>query len=175
MNFKKIISAAAAVLMGLSLVTGCSDSGSSGEKDKDISAVTAAEVCADMKVGWNLGNSLDAVGGNIDSETAWGNPKITKELIDAVKAAGFNAVRIPVTWNEHMNGDKIDEAWLNRVNEVVDYVIDNDMYAIINVHHDDYTWLNPSKSDEAKVKEKLVKIWEQLSERFKEYDYHLLF
>lgn len=140
--------------------------------------MSAAEIVKDMKIGWNLGNTLDCY--NVtwevsDFETAWGNPRTTKAMIDTVKKAGFNAVRIPVSWNEHMNGNKIDGDWLNRVNEVVDYVIDNDMYAIINVHHDDYTWLNPSKADEAAVKAKLVSIWEQLSERFRDYDQHLLF
>ncbi len=140
--------------------------------------MSAAEIVKDMKIGWNLGNTLDCY--NVtwevsDFETAWGNPRTTKAMIDTVKKAGFNAVRIPVSWNEHMNGNKIDGDWLNRVNEVVDYVIDNDMYAIINVHHDDYTWLNPSKADEAAVKAKLVSIWEQLSDRFKDYDQHLLF
>ncbi len=140
--------------------------------------MSAAEIVKDMKIGWNLGNTLDCY--NVtwevsDFETAWGNPRTTKAMIDTVKKEGFNAVRIPVSWNEHMNGNKIDGDWLNRVNEVVDYVIDNDMYAIINVHHDDYTWLNPSKADEAAVKAKLVSIWEQLSDRFKDYDQHLLF
>ncbi len=140
--------------------------------------MSAAEIVKDMKIGWNLGNTLDCY--NVtwevpDFETAWGNPRTTKAMIDTVKKEGFNAVRIPVSWNEHMNGNIIDGDWLNRVNEVVDYVIDNDMYAIINVHHDDYTWLNPSKADEAAVKAKLVSIWEQLSDRFKNYDQHLLF
>ncbi len=140
--------------------------------------MSAAEIVKDMKIGWNLGNTLDCY--NVtwevsDFETAWGNPRTTKAMIDTVKKEGFNAVRIPISWNEHMNGNKIDGDWLNRVNEVVDYVIDNDMYAIINVHHDDYTWLNPSKADEAAVKAKLVSIWEQLSDRFKNYDQHLLF
>lgn len=140
--------------------------------------MSAAEIVKDMKIGWNLGNTLDCYDVTwevSDFETAWGNPRTTKAMIDAVKKEGFNAVRIPVSWNEHMNGNKIDSDWLNRVNEVVDYVIDNDMYAIINVHHDDYTWLNPSKADEAAVKAKLVSIWEQLSDRFKNYDQHLLF
>lgn len=139
---------------------------------------SSEDIVKDIKIGWSLGNTLDCynITWQVDEfETAWGNPKTTKENIDAVKAAGFNAVRIPVTWNEHLNGDTIEESWLNRVNEVVDYAYDNGMYVILNVHHDDYTWLNPSKADEAKVKARLVKIWEQLSARFKDYDYHLLF
>lgn len=142
--------------------------------------ITSEQIVEDMHIGWNLGNTLDCYDKEQTIspdklETSWGNPKATKELIDAVKDAGFNSVRIPVSWNDHMNGDTIDKEWLDRVNEVVDYVIDNDMYAIINVHHDDYTWLNPTKADEEKVKARLVKIWEQVAERFKDYDYHLVF
>lgn len=144
------------------------------------SGKSSMEIIKDMKIGWNLGNTFDCY--NIDwnvaegqYETAWGNPMTTKSMIDTVKSAGFNAVRIPVSWADHMNGDVIDDAWLSRLNEVLDYVIDNNMYAIINVHHDDYTWLNPTKADEASVKAKYVKIWEQISSRFKNYDEHLLF
>lgn len=178
MNFKKIFSFAASVLMGVSLVTGCSDS---GEKKKDISDITAAEVCADMKVGWNVGNSLDAVGG-IDSETAWGNPLITKELIDTVKAAGFNTVRIPVTWMGHFGSEpdyKIDADWFNRVEEVVNYVLDNDMYAIINIHHDgsdtSSSWLTPEPSDEEAMVNKFNILWTQIAEKFEKYDEKLIF
>lgn len=183
MKLKKILSAAVAALTGLSLITGCSDSGSSkNENNKDISSVTAAEVCADMKVGWNLGNSLDAVGGNIESETSWGNPKVTKELIDAVKAAGFNTVRIPVTWMGHFGSEpdyKIDEEWLNRVDEVVNYVLDNDMYAIINIHHDgndtSSSWLTPEPSDEEAMINKFTILWTQIAEKFEKYDEKLIF
>lgn len=178
MNFKKILSFAASVLMGVSLVTGCSDS---GEKKKDISDITAAEVCAEMKVGWNVGNSLDAVGG-IDSETAWGNPLITKELIDTVKAAGFNTVRIPVTWMGHFGSEpdyKIDADWFNRVEEVVNYVLDNDMYAIINIHHDgsdtSSSWLTPEPSDEEAMVNKFNILWTQIAEKFEKYDEKLIF
>ena len=151
-------------------------------KEKENSdSKSSAEIVKDMKIGWNLGNTLDCY--NVDwdikeseYETAWGNPMTTKSMIDTVKAAGFNAVRVPVSWNDHASDDgTIDKAWLDRVNEVVDYAIDNGMYVILNVHHDDYTWLNPTKADKDKVEKKLVKIWEQLAERFKSYDYHLLF
>lgn len=157
------------------------DKNANADKEADKPAaegMSAMDIVKDIKVGWCLGNTLDSY--NItwdvsDYETGWGNPVTTKSMIDAVKAEGFNAVRIPVSWNDHMNGDTIDSAWLDRVNQVVDYAIDNGMYTILNVHHDDYTWLNPTKADEAAVKARLVKIWEQLSERFKDYDQHLIF
>lgn len=148
---------------------------------KDIADITAEELFAQMTAGWNLGNSLDAVGNGMTSETAWGNPKVTKELIDAVKAAGFDTVRIPVTWMGHFDADtyEIDAEWLARVNEVVDYVLDNDMYAIINIHHDgndtDQSWLTPEPSDEEAMVKKFETLWKQIAEYFIEYDEHLMF
>ena len=85
-----------------------------------------------MGIGWNLGNSLDAFGGNasgLGTETSWGNPRTTKAMIDAVKSKGFNTVRVPVTWFPHLDGNNnIDSAWMARVKEVVNYGIDNNMY-----------------------------------------------
>ncbi len=149
------------------------------EGDKDVKKGNAAQIASEIRIGWNLGNTLDCydVDWKVSShESAWGNPKTTKEMIDAVKAAGFNAVRIPVSWTDHITDDgTIDGDWMNRVQEVVDYSMDNGLYTILNVHHDDYTWLNPTYSDEAAVKAKLVKIWTQIAARFKDYDTKLLF
>ncbi len=140
--------------------------------------MTGFQIVEEMKIGWNLGNTLDCY--NVenppaDFETAWGNPKTTQAMIDAVKEAGFNAVRIPITWAEHMDGNTIDEAWLKRVKEVVDYVMNTGMYAIINVHHDDYTWLCTSYEKETAVTERYVALWTQVADYFIDYDYHLLF
>lgn len=185
MNFKKILSAAVALVTGVALMTGCSDSGkktSEESKEKDISAITAMEISEDMKLGWNLGNSLDAVGSGMSSETCWGNPLVTKELIDTVKAAGFNTVRIPVTWMGHF-GDApdytIDEEWFARVEEVVNYVLDNDMYAIINVHHDgndtSSSWLTPEPADADAMVNQFTTLWTQIAKRFEKYDEKLIF
>ena len=107
---------------------------------------TARETVDAIGVGWNLGNSLDCNGEWIekytankpeDYEKAWGNPLTTQKMIDAVKAAGFDAIRVPVTWERHMDETgKVDPAWMARVKEIVDYVIKDDLYCIINVHHD---------------------------------------
>lgn len=142
-----------------------------------VNSMSSAEIVADMKIGWNLGNTLDSHDtDSTDTEIGWGNPKTTKAMIDTVKAAGFNAIRVPVTWGEHLSADNIiEEAWLNRVQEVVDYGMDNGMYVILNVHHDDAIWLHPVYSEQAKVEETLTAIWKQLSERFKDYDHHLVF
>ena len=148
---------------------------------KEVADITATELFDQMTIGWNLGNTLDAVGNGLGSETAWGNPKATKELIDTVKAAGFDTVRIPVTWMGHFTEDtyEIDEEWLARVKEVVDYVLDNDMYAIINIHHDGndtaQSWLTPVPSDEEAMVAQFETLWKQIAEYFNEYDEHLLF
>ncbi len=107
---------------------------------------TAESTVGAINAGWNLGNSLDSFGEWIgiytsgkpsDYETAWGNPVTNEKLITAIKNAGFNAVRVPVTWAEHIdNSGNIDKVWLDRVQEVVDYVISQDMYCVVNVHHD---------------------------------------
>ncbi len=145
------------------------------EGGTDMTKANAAAIAADIKVGWNLGNSLDCYDVT-KAETGWGNPVTTKAMIDTVKAAGFNAVRIPVSWTDHITDDgTIDSAWMDRVQEVVDYSMDNDLYTIINVHHDDYTWLNPTYAEEAAVKAKLTKIWTQIAARFQDYGGKLLF
>ncbi|WP_084555784.1 cellulase family glycosylhydrolase [Alkaliflexus imshenetskii] len=134
----------------------------------------ATELAAKMVVGWNLGNSLEATG----SETSWGNPRTSKAIIDMVKAAGFNAVRIPCAWNQYANQStaKINDNWLARVKEVVDYCIDNDMYAILNIHWDG-GWLenniSADKKDEVNMKQKAF--WEQIATHFRDYDERLIF
>ncbi|HOA96724.1 MAG TPA: cellulase family glycosylhydrolase [Acetivibrio saccincola] len=135
--------------------------------------ITSLELVNEMRIGWNLGNTLDAIGG----ETNWGNPKTTKEMIDKVKEMGFNTVRFPVTWGGHVGPApdyKIDEGWLNRVEEVVNYALSNDMYAIINLHHEN-SWLVPTYAQEKRSTEQLVKIWEQVATRFKDYGDYLIF
>ena len=115
----------------------------------DLTTATAQQVVTDMKAGWNLGNTLDSATDPKDSkiyapsyyETAWSNPVTTKAMIDEVKAKGFNTVRIPVTWGANIEKNTqytgtISSAWLDRVEEVANYALDNNMYCIVNVHHD---------------------------------------
>ena len=142
-------------------------------------------ILEDMGLGWNLGNSLDATGGSgLDTETSWSNPKVTKALIDKVKSLGFNTVRVPVSWGKHVSGDNytIDSAWLARVKEVVDYCYKNDMYVILNIHHDTKSSASASgagyypRSSAYSSSEKFVtSVWSQAAEYFKDYDYHLIF
>ena len=142
-------------------------------------------ILEDMGLGWNLGNSLDATGGSgLDTETSWSNPKTTQALIDKVKSLGFNTVRVPVSWGKHVSGDNytIDSAWLARVKEVVDYCYKNDMYVILNIHHDTKSSASASgagyypRSSAYSSSEKFVtSVWSQMAEYFKNYDYHLIF
>lgn len=190
MKLKRI---AAAVIAALFCVTiaGCQNSpaGSSGtENSGEVSGdaqngapdefnteLTAMEFTSGIKIGWNLGNTLDSTGGNgLSQETSWGNPATTQELIQAVKDAGFNAVRIPTTWERQMDENYvISEEWLNRVNEVVDYAYDLDMYVILNMHHEE--WHCPYADKQEEISERLTTCWTQIAERFKDYDERLIF
>lgn len=145
---------------------------------------TSWEAVENIKVGWNLGNTLDSCGDWLFQsppeayETAWGNPLTTKDMIAAVKDAGFNAVRVPVTWNDHFDDNGvIDEAWFDRVQEVVDYVMSLDMYCILNMHHDAGSdgWLRASTANYAENGDTYAKIWEQIADRFKDYGEKLIF
>ncbi len=145
--------------------------------EPDITGMSsdALVLASKMTVGWNLVNTLEAIGG----ETAWGNPKANNDLILAVKNAGFNAIRIPCSWNQYLDDPetyKIKDSWMERVQEVVDYCIDNDMYAILNIHWDG-GWMEnnvtPDKQEE--VNNKLEIIWKQIAVHFRDYDERLLF
>ena len=146
---------------------------------KSNSYSDASELVSKMTIGWNLGNTLDSTGSwlsnKMDCETAWGNPKTTKAMIDTVKKAGFNTIRIPVSWGDHIDADaNIDKAWLDRVQEVVDYAYDNGMYVILNSHHDN-SWIKLTAADEKTVAKKYGNLWKQIATRFKDYDEKLLF
>jgi len=147
--------------------------------------LTAFEITENMKVGWNLGNTMDAKAGDengdyakagLETETSWGCPKANQTLFNALKAKGFNTVRIPTTWFQHLDeNDNIDPAWLARVHEVVDYAYKNDMYVILNVHHEN--WINRPDLLTAydEINKRLMKIWTQIATEFKDYDQHLIF
>lgn len=145
-----------------------------------ITFPTAAELASEMKVGWNIGNTMEALYENngtiVAGETAWGNPLITQTLIDGVKAAGFNTIRIPVAWDVHATNGTIDPTWLARVKEVVDYCYNQDLYVMINIHWDN-GWLEENctldKQEENNIKQ--ADYWNQIATYFKDYDEHLLF
>lgn len=146
--------------------------------------LTMQSIVNDMKIGWNLGNSLESPSPEksdaslADYETSWGNPVTTRKMILEVIKAGFNTIRIPVTWGKlmHIGPEyRINDKWLNRVQEVVDYAYNEGVYVIIDIHHeDDWLFLGDKKA-ETKAMKILNNLWVQIAERFKTYDYHLIF
>jgi len=138
----------------------------------DPANMTSVELTEVMGIGWNLGNTLEAVGG----ETAWGNPEASQELIDAVKEAGFTNIRIPVAWSQFSDEANfvIDSAWMDRVEEVINYALNADMYIVMNMHWDG-GWMQPTYDDQEYVNNRMSIMWEQIALRFQDYDYRLLF
>ncbi|MEL6916305.1 MAG: glycoside hydrolase family 5 protein [Bacteroidota bacterium] len=142
--------------------------------DGAIRNLSSVEIVSEMKIGWNLGNSLDVEG---PVETFWGNPVTTRAMIDEVANRGFNTIRVPVTWRFHQGPAPdyiVEENWLDRVEEVVNYGRANNMYVIINVHHDD-PWIIPTYAEADEVKDRLAKLWTQVANRFKNYSDYLIF
>jgi endoglucanase len=135
---------------------------------------TATQLAAQMRLGWNLGNTLEAIGG----ETNWGNPVASKALIDRVKASGFKAVRIPCSWNQYANAStaEIQAAWLDRVKQVVQYCVDNGLYVILNIHWDG-GWLDEhiNTRDQAAVNAKQKAFWEQIATKMRDFDERVIF
>ena len=151
--------------------------------------ITASELTSGIKAGWNLGNTLDAV--RIDSkywawsdnyddltvdelETGWVKHKTTKSHFDFLCSAGFNAVRIPVSWHKAVDGDyNIRAGWLERVREIVDYAVSNDMFVLLNTHHDEFIFkLTDDEFPETKTA--FTKIWEQIAGAFRDYNEKLI-
>ncbi len=159
-------------------------------EDADI---TWQEFVKNMGMGWNLGNTFDTIDMNVGElayETAWlsgnGRAKTSQEMITAIKNQGFQTVRIPVSWHNHVDviknedGTKnytIRKEWLDRVQEVVDYCVNEDLYIILNIHHDDRngSWIYPTERSKDNSLRYITDIWTQLAERFAEYDMHLIF
>ena len=140
------------------------------------------EMVAAMGAGWNLGNQLEAVVDGLPGETNWNNGVITEDTIKMVKEAGFSSIRVPVSYFNYIGEGPdytIDAGWLDRVQEVVDYCINNDMYTIINMHGDGYNsmsgWFLCNGDDQETIKAKYEAVWKQIAERFKDYDDHLIF
>ena len=143
--------------------------------DESGMSSTAVQIASQIGMGWNIGNTLEATGG----ETAWGNPKVTKELINLVKANGFSAIRIPCSWNQNMSNPataEISKVWLDRVKEVTQYCVDNNMYVIINIHWDG-GWLENNVTTVKKVENnaKQKAFWQQIATHLRGFDEHVLF
>lgn len=128
-----------------------------------------------MQPGWNLGNTFDATG---EDETSWGNPRVTKELIDRIASEGYNSIRIPITWDQRMGPAPdytIAPAFLDRIEEVVNWSLDAGLYVMINLHHDSWLWVNRMGSERDTVLARYNAAWTQIAERFKNYSDKLSF
>ncbi len=191
---------AALLLAGILILTGtgCGSTATSGRSDtmEDMDSQT---LVSDMGVGWNLGDTLDVCAADRDGdgrvneapaegekvdESLWGNVYTTPELFDHLKADGVQSVRIPVTWRDHISNDgknTIDPDWMQRVQEIVDYAYDRDMYVILNIHHDgggdpDFgAWIRTDAAGFEAVREKYRRVWEQIAAYFSGYDERLIF
>lgn len=161
------------------------------EDKKSTETYDATQIVTMMKFGWNLGNTLDALGGSwkkgLNTQTAWGQPLTTKEMIDGLAKSGVKTIRIPVSWSEHII-DKyytIDPKWMARVKEIVTWAYENDMFIILNSHHDNFDQNKkipagkgvyyPSEENYEESKKFLTCLWKQISSHFVDFDYHLIF
>jgi endoglucanase len=176
----------AALILSLAMCN--SDNTKEEEEDlgdpKPFNDISATELVAGIKIGWNLGNTFDAHSGSYSStstvnslETAWVKTKTTQATIDALYNGGFNAIRIPVTWYKVANPSdnyKIRADWMARVKEVVDYAVNKDMYILLNTHHDEGIF-KFTDADTAKSLEAFTRIWEQIAKSFRNYDEKLIF
>jgi len=158
---------------------------------KSWNGTTSTALVGNIKLGWNLGNTFDAhgndkgfswLGGGVyanttayEMERAWVGSITTEENIAAIKNAGFNAIRIPVTWYKTLNKDYvIREDWLKRVTEVVNWAEKNDMHIIINTHHDESIF----KFTNAEIDKSLIifkRVWTQIAVQFQNYNEKLIF
>ena len=156
---------------------------------KTFPDVKALDVVPKMKTGWNLGNTLDATGGKKDlsSEISWGQPYTTKAMIDGLAASGIKTIRIPISWSHHIIDANytIDPKWMSRVKEIVDWAIQDDMYVVINIHHDNYSkdakmpplsGFYPTDENYENSANFVCNIWAQIALAFNNgYDEHLVF
>ncbi len=142
----------------------------------DFSEISAFDLVTDMQCGWNLGNTFDATGAKtLEAETSWGQPETTQAMIKGLAESGIKTLRIPVSWHTHVSGKNltIDPAWMQRVKTVVDWAIAEDMYVILNTHHDcletstsrDYGYY-VDNSNYKKSEKYLTCVWQQICQAF---------
>lgn len=156
--------------------------------NRAFTATSAIKTVADMKTGWNLGNTFDAINGTTPaSEMSWGQPKTTKAMIDGLAESGIKTIRIPTSWSNHFidKNYTIDPAWMSRVKEVVDWAIADGLYVILNSHHDNWEkntpvprcgGYYPTSANYEESSRFAVNVWAQIALAFNNgYDEHLVF
>ena len=164
----------------LCFVSWCAVSCATQGSDRDSEGMAFV---AGMGLGWNLGNTFDALPNNrgsragLETETAWGNPKTTRKLIRYIKEQGFDTIRIPISWHAH-TGDApdytVDPAWMDRVDEVVTWALAEKLYVIINMHHES-AWLEKASTDYEGTMAEYRALWNQIARRFRDRTDHLIF
>jgi endoglucanase len=164
------------VILGLSGSTALAAPGGTAQQAGSTVRVPARamDAVAAMQPSWNLGNTLDA----IPDETSWGNPKVTRELFKTIRAEGFRSVRIPVTWTDHHSATApytIDAAFMSRVKQLVDWALAEDLYVVLNIHHDSWQWISKMPTDHDAVLARFNSLWTQIAERFRDAPRALLF
>ncbi|MFF4568186.1 cellulase family glycosylhydrolase [Streptomyces sp. NPDC001410] len=164
------------VILGLSGSTALAAPGGTAPQRSSTVRVPARamDAVAAMQPSWNLGNTLDA----IPDETSWGNPKATRELFETVRAQGFRSVRIPVTWSAHQSTTApytVDAAYMSRVKQVVDWALAENLYVVLNVHHDSWQWIEKISTDHDNVRARYDALWTQISTAFRDEPRSLLF
>jgi endoglucanase len=171
------------ILLAVLLAVTASVYGTAHQASADtVAQSSASQIVADMGAGWNLGNQLEATTNGFPSETAWGQPAVTQALIDKVRAAGFKTIRIPVSYLGYIGPGPnytINASWLNRIQEVVNYAYNRGLHVLINMHGDGYknvsgSWLICDSSSQTTIKAKYEKAWQQIANRFKNYDQRLI-
>jgi len=168
------------------------DSSSSGSNQERIINIkenlpnnSAMMFVQNLSIGINIGNTLDAIGTNHwhAGETGWGNPQITRDLIRALKNYGYKTIRLPVTWAEYIGpapdyliGDCVFADCvrcpnrMDRVAEVVNWILEEDLYCIINLHHDgghsDKSWILNASNNPEETSAKFTAVWKQIAQKF---------
>lgn len=182
MKLKRIIAATACLALAGTLLNAGLTGINRELADEDVALLsemqeeenmTALEFASGLKIGWNLGNTFDAPGG----ETAWGNPVTPEGLIPMVKELGFETIRIPISWGKHVSAAleyRIDEKFLERVDTIINQALDAGLYVIINSHHDNDIY-SPTPDNAQQGKEYLAAIWTQVASHFADADEHLIF
>ncbi|WP_028608918.1 cellulase family glycosylhydrolase [Paenibacillus harenae] len=172
---KSCLSALLVVALLMALFPSVSSAAASPKETKMQSYVNA------MQPGWNLGNTFDSFNTNAPNngdETSWGNPIVTKEFIKEIKKQGFKSIRIPITWSGRMGGAPdytINPDWMDRVQQVVDWSLQEGLYVMINIHHDSWMWISKAPENHDAVLDQYNAIWTQVADRFKNHSDKLMF
>jgi hypothetical protein len=169
-RLRRVVGISAVVVAALACVTA-----PAAQADADLGVPhRAMDVAAAMQPSWNLGNTLDA----IPDETSWGNPLASRELFRTIRGHGYRSVRLPVTWNAHQSTTApytVDAKFMARVKQVVDFALSENLYVLINVHHDSWQWIANMPTDHDGVLARYDSTWTQIAATFRNSSRRLLF